>query len=204
MLNKFLRGALVVSVSSLSVTAFAPAADAALLFTLQEQGNDVVGTLSGFLDVTGLTPIQTDGTLTTVPGIIPFQGRVRTFDGVSPIDRYLFDPSALVFGSGGIASASSVTFDNVTNPNSLEVAIGSFNNSIFLRDGYSGEDLGATLTFNNTDLATLGATPGTYSTVFNPNTDDTITYQIIPEPLTMLGASAAVAFGTAFKRRKAK
>ena len=31
-----------------------------------------------------------------------------------------------------------------------------------------------------------------------------MTYQAVPEPLTLLGAATAIAFGTAFKRRSAK
>ena len=199
MLNKFLREAFVVSVSSLSVTAFAPAADAALLFTLQEQGNDVVGTLSGFLDLTGLAPRITGLNKFGFPFIQPNTESVG-FLVSSTIDDYIFDTSVLSFGSGDFSNANSV--------GGSQVNIGVLN-AVAVPQGYNGEPLDATITFNNTDLATLCATPGTYSAVFNPNTGDTITYQIgqpIPEPLTMLmlGASAAVAFGTAFKRRKAK
>jgi len=31
-----------------------------------------------------------------------------------------------------------------------------------------------------------------------------MTYQAVPEPLTLLGAATAIAFGTAFKRRSAQ
>jgi hypothetical protein len=53
-------------------------------------------------------------------------------------------------------------------------------------------------------LASIGLNPGTY-TVTDAVSGESITYQIgqpVPEPLTMLGAGAAVAFGAAFKRQK--
>ena len=53
-------------------------------------------------------------------------------------------------------------------------------------------------------LASIGLNPGTY-TVTDAVSGESITYQIgqpVPEPLTMLGAGTAVAFGAAFKRQK--
>lgn len=52
--------------------------------------------------------------------------------------------------------------------------------------------------------------PGSLGTTTNPNPTShgigigNMTYQAVPEPLTILGAATAIAFGTAFKRRSAQ
>lgn len=70
----------------------------------------------------------------------------------------------------------------------------------------SGQAISGFVTFDISTFASLGVTPGTY--VWTLPNKETITLNAgasaVPEPLTILGAVTATAFGAGFKRRLAK
>jgi len=114
--------------------------------------------------------------------------------------------------------SQSITFNNFT-PNIT--AIGGY----FFGTNFDGDPTSVTVTASvNGGSASLQATTGSATNFFGfvsddgspilsltqsvgtqfATVDDLIVAQAVPEPLTLLGASAAVAFGAAFKRRKSQ
>ena len=203
----FLAFSGVLSASLLATVLTAQKASAAVLIQFTESGGNVTATLSGSLNVTGLTP-GTDNWFGTA--IQPNVGLV-SYDQVGPFpalaySNLLDDPNNLIYGTGGLVFPIS----NRSGPSSFALdplgtySIG-FGPTVWLPSGYAGGALNASLTINGATLASLGIIPGTYSSGFNSGAD-TITIQAtpIPEPLTLLGATAAMGFGAAFKRRSGK
>lgn len=109
------------------------------------------------------------------------------FPGVVPNFRPVNLTSPLVLGGG------SVNTTIVNNPQAgfRPGVAGTFSTTQFESDVFSfgGHLWKASLIFNSNTLNTFGGTGFVTA---------------VPEPMTMLGASAAVAFGAAFKRRQAK
>ncbi len=174
-------------------------AEAAVIIRVQEVGNDLQYTLSGTLDVSGLTPDLTDTFGFPVPGSAPDVG--ISFFNENPatvVDFYIDSidsPGNLIFGTSGDEA------DAVTGSFYLD-AVGAFAPGPFVAvpTGYAGEELSATMTFSNTSFADFGIVAGTFTSGFNGGAD-TITYRV-PEPLTILGTGVALGFGALLKRKK--
>lgn len=126
---------------------------AATIVTLEQAGSDVVATASGSIDLTGLTfQYSSSGGANDV---VASQATIAFKNG-GTIDVYSGITGPSSFGSGSITFASSQTGD-------VFGVIGYMNN-IQLPGGYvSGAVLSSTLTWDNTTLAALGVTPGTYT-----------------------------------------
>ncbi len=177
-------------------------ADAAILVRGVETGaGDVVFTLSGSLDVTGLTPNSTNS-ITGSSRIRPNRGIVRfnpTASTSTDVYRNLLDnPLALIFGDDGTTQA-----DSFSSGDFFFLRADNDNTPVRLPAGYSGGSLSGTMTFSGEDFDSLGINPGTYTSGFNSGAD-TITYQFqeVPEPITILGTMTALGFGTLMKKRK--
>ena len=149
----------------------AGSADAAALFAFEESGGDVVGTLSGSLD---LTDAAFAGDVFVGSGITPGFGVVAVQGSV---DRYEITAGPTRFGGSG-------------NPNGISgggafylySGVQAATRVIGVPGGYSsGEDLDSTLAFEGATFASLNVTPGTY--VFSlPN--DTLTLRFGPAATT--------------------
>lgn len=173
-----------IAAGALCLSLAAAGAQAAVLWSFEETGDDVVGTLSGSLDLTGAEFLGSEsvagssigpgiGWVVSMPGIYTsfatytvsgppdFGSGVTTADGVSVGDPFLiYDHFALV----GVA------------------------------DGYtSGSALNGTLTFAGSTFASLGIDPGSYIWSL-PN--DTVTLRFGPAPSAIpLPASLSLLLG---------
>ena len=173
-------------------------ARAALIMSYEEAGSDVVGTLSGSLDLTGMsgsccsfTPVANVAPLFGTFGTGPENALVITF-----FDPFASGPSS--FGPGGQTGATSSS----GSPFFFTV----FFRSIAVPLGYAnGDPLNATSTFTNATFSSLGLTPGEY--VYTLGSGDTITIRTeqaaVPEPTTLsLLAFGLAGTGMAVRRRR--
>jgi hypothetical protein len=164
-----------------------PPARAGYTVTLEQVGSNVVATGSGQIDLTGLSLV---GTFTVGPGVTPTVGFIGTGAiGAVTTDGYSGFTGPTRFGSGGPTHVNSGT--------GALVAIEAAANLLNVPVGYvSGKPLSDISTYDNTTIAAIGATPGTYVWSWGSGPgDDTFTLQIgpaavVPEPssLALLGA----------------
>ncbi len=183
------------------VSACAPA-HSALVFTLQEVGPDVVLSGSGTLNWSGLTSeggnIRRSG-LSTLHAIAMVGS-----EWVLPVDFYSGFVGPASFGTGGGIAASSA-FGDVFG---LSMADTGFK-VIAVPEGYvSGSPLSGTATFAGQTLASLGATPGTYTWTWGSGaTADSLTLSIgtvtaVPEPSAYTLALAGLGMVGVWSRRQ--
>jgi hypothetical protein len=203
----FLAFSGVVSASLLATVLTAQKASAAVLIQFTESGGNVTATLSGSVNVTGLTPSANFWTATVIRPNVGLVSYDQVGGGGFPTDQYanlLDNPNDLIYGTESLTFISNLSGSSSFALDPLGTYSGGGSN-VFLPSGYAGGALNASLTIDGSTLASLGIIPGTYSSGFNSGAD-TITIQTtpIPEPLTLLGATAAMGFGAAFKRRSGK
>lgn len=156
--------------------ACAATANAGIVFTIQESGADVVASVSGTLDLTGLSSFPGAQSARVQPSIAGLVVGVSA----SP-DNYLasFTGDLPTFGSGGqtLASSSSGNLTGVEYTTFPAAAL-----VLSLPGGYvSNDPLSGSATWLATDLATLGIDPGTYAWTLTAN-GDSITVNVVPEP----------------------
>jgi hypothetical protein len=171
---------------------------AAVTITLQEQGNDVVATASGNLNLAALT--LSAGTNTQGGAIVPAVsvislGPVQTSVAYDDY-RGATGPSSFGTGFGAFPTAFSGDFVATSGTSSIRVPV-----------GYSGGSINSTATWANTDFATLGVTPGDYVWSWGSGANaDTLTLSAgtpVPEPSTWaLGAFALACGGWQLTRRR--
>jgi hypothetical protein len=177
-------------------------AHAEFIATIAQVGPNVVVTGTGTIDLTGLTLA---GIVTANSGIIPDGGVL----GVGPpsagaVDLYTGSISGPAsFGTGGVtAPSSSGSGDKVVlvAPSTLDAP-----------EGYvSGTALSDTSTYDNSTLASLGLTPGTYTYTWNrgPAADSFVIQinaaSVVPEPanLSLLAAAVMMTLVAARGRRR--
>ncbi|MEA5508410.1 PEP-CTERM sorting domain-containing protein [Crocosphaera sp. UHCC 0190] len=89
------------------------------------------------------------------------------------------------------------------NANSFTVAGGTID---ALNSSFLARSATEALVLNFPGVGTFLNVVGTASTLsgVNDSNSSTLTYSAVPEPLTILGAGAAISFGTAFKRKLAQ
>ena len=172
---------------------------AAVTITLQEQGNDVVATASGTLNLAALT--LTDSGNFSGGFISPSNASISlgAFQGSIPFDGYSNATGPSSFGVlGNFVNATTFSGDYVGVVNG---------NTIRVPDGYNGGSINSNATWANTDFATLGVTPGDYVWSWGSgDATDTLTLSAgtpVPEPSTWaLGAFALACGGWQLKRRR--
>lgn len=167
---------------------------AAVTVDITQSGSDVITTVSGTLDTTGLEAEVTDTNEFLI--IKPLNGLIGSgvFDSNTSLFFGLNGPSS--FGSGDATLATSGAGDQF-------FLIGSAGELELSPTFVSGSNISSSATYANATIASLGLTPGQY--VFNaPN--DTITVNIgaaVPEPATwammLLGF---VGMGAAMRRSR--
>jgi hypothetical protein len=176
---------------ALSLSLMVTDAPAAVEFVFEEAGGNVVGTLSGSLDLTGATPVgdfsSDKGAVLPRFGILSLPGDGLTYAASGPGD----------FGQGFpieiASSASGSSF--LAQGNLVGVPI-----------GYSsGQSLSGTMTFLGASFVSLGIDPGTYAYTLQ-GSNDTVTLRfgttVVPLPAAlplMLGA-LGLAFAAVHRR----
>lgn len=172
-------------IASVALTFHSADCRASILVWMREAGSDVVFTLSGSFDTTGLTPTGPTA-FSAGSAIYPDaggHGDVNFNSGATNIEGWATSARVPSFGfsTPGLTFATSSTGDTVV-----------FNSAgLSLDENYvSGSSLSAEMTFSNTTFAALGVTPGTY--VANLPAGQTYTLTSVPEPSTM----AMLAAGT--------
>lgn len=149
-----------------------------VVITCQESGPNVVCTVSGSANLTGLGfggPIGEPSRLInpSLPSIVLGSGGLEIYSGMSSVNT---------FGSGTDTIASSFAGD----------AVGFSGSSLTLPIGYvTGASLSGTATWNTTSFATLGITLGTHTGTWGAGPNQRLTLNVVPEPTALLCLSAA-------------
>jgi len=173
-------------------------ASAALVFTLETSGADVVATISGSVNTAGIgSALHTTSSTIMISGeAFLVAGGGGTAGQQVQVDRY---------DTGVHGPTKFGTTDYYGQANSSTGNIAGFlesptNGSIYVPRNYvSGTALSGTATWNNTSFATFGLLAGsTYTWTFGSGVDtDTVTVHVVPEPssaaLLGLGAAALLA-----------
>jgi hypothetical protein len=162
-------------IAAAGVMAGANSARAAAVFTFSQVGPNVVGTLSGSLDMTGA--VEDGATPSYGPSLSPDAPQVIATPGTQNAIAYdATGPSS--FGTGfyftGVATGSGP----------FEVS----NFDIVLPTDYSGGSLDNTLTIANETYSSMGITPGDYVFTLS-GSGDTVTLDFtassVPEPASL-------------------
>lgn len=158
---------------------------AGLLVTIQESGSNVTATLSGSF-ATLPTPSQT--------GVSPsyrayFQPKYFSssifYANTTPSttdpeisNRYAFDQIFPSFGVTGPLEADTTT---------VNTRLGFFDDRLFLPQAYTlGTPFTGAMTWNNASIASLGLTPGVYSSsLTGGDAGATVTINVVPEPTSV-------------------
>jgi hypothetical protein len=167
-------------------------AEASVIMTIKQVGNNVVASGTGTINLTDLTD---SGSFDVTAGIAPSQGVVLLGGGTS-YDFWggggLSGPSS--FGSGGVTLASSES-------GSYLAVGGAF--QFYILSGYtSGAPISGTATFDVATFASLGITPGVYSWTWGTGQNaDSLTLfagveqSSVPEPTSAALMSVGLAAG---------
>ncbi len=170
------------------------ATHAAVLYQLDEVGADVVGTVSGSLDLTGLSYIITTAFITSY--VDPTVG-----------DSVITGPAADLYSGVTVAFATYGTggLTTTTIESGDVFRIGKSNLAV-PANYTSGAALASSVTFQNSSFASLGMTVGSYVYTL-PN--DTVTLRIgspaiIPLPATLPALLGALGVGLILGRRRSR
>jgi MYXO-CTERM domain-containing protein len=190
---------------AMGLAALGSQARAGIVVDISQVGANVVMNASGSIDPTVLTRVG-DG------GIQPLVFGAAGWVLLGPLsggDVFTGLTGPLSFGTGDLMAASSASGDSF----GLEASLNGFGPpTVYLPFGYTaGTELSGTATYDNTTIAALGLTPGTYTytpTGLGATADNTFTISIgsVPEPssLTMAATAAGLLGGLAFHRRRRK
>ncbi|WP_137181340.1 hypothetical protein [Roseomonas sp. AR75] len=162
-----LRAAMMAAVLAAAGGMWAGKADAAATFTFVEQGGNVVGTLSGSLDLPATSPI---GGLTSGALIFPSLAVIVSAEaaGTATNGYDVLGPDA--FGPGVTNTIADSRSGLVLHLFGGLVGGG----LLWVEATYvSGDAMTGSMTFTGTDFATMGVTPGSY--VYTLATQDTLT-----------------------------
>ncbi len=151
---------------------------------IKQVGANVVMTGSGAIDLSGLT-LFTSGPLGTNGIIWPDAAEIIT-GGTGGVDLYTGASGPTSIGPGTETIA-----DSVSGADQFGVGHSTGTFFIFVPEGYVTDTaLSSTSTFDNTTLAMLGLTPGTYTYTWAPApgaSDGSLTVDVsstVPEPST--------------------
>lgn len=196
----FWAGMVIATMTLVALTlSTAATCQASILFvTVAEVGNDVVFTMTGTIDLTGLTP-GSDSSHTA--GIDPAGGSVSM--GAGTTDSYTgFFAVPGSFGTGGFVAASSYSGDHVAFTQT----------ALYVPDGYvSGSFLNGTITFANSTFASLGLTQNIYAWVWGETEGQNVMaleiFSEVPEPsacVIWLALAVSIAAGRRVNARELK
>ena len=207
---------LVATITPLCLTQSAQGATLTTLFATNNGGS--LGGAVYFNLVTGNAPLSITGLTTNTSDVA---GATPGFEVYTKLGTA--EGSETDAGAWTLATTATITPSGVNNPSpvALDSSIALAANTLYgfalimpssvghsytNGSGCTSYTIGGNCSFANADLTFIGGSatnvPFTGSP-FSPRIwNGSIEYQPVPEPLTMLGASAAVAFGAAFKRRK--
>jgi hypothetical protein len=155
MFSKGLSGAALGAAVAIGLGLSALPARAQYVVTLRQEGDDVIATGSGTLDLAGLTFSGSGETF--VNGMIPFDGTIATgpMSG-NAADVYTGVTGPKSFGRGGKTLPGSGGSGDY-------VGVEAFDNSLLAPAGYvSGTPLTDSTTYDSATFASLGVTPGVY------------------------------------------
>jgi hypothetical protein len=162
----------------------ASTAQAEFIVNIVQDGANVVATGGGSLDLTGLTAVAPS---TSAAARIQADLGTVALGFSAHLDGYSGFTGPRSFGTGGSISASGETGVRVT----MQGTNASFpptDNLLYVPQGYtSGGLLSDTAVFDNTTIANLGLTPGTYTWTWGSGADaDSFVVQVaaVPEPST--------------------
>jgi hypothetical protein len=163
MLIKRLSGAALSAAVAIGLGLSVLPASAAYVVTLTQEGKDVVATGSGSID---LKDLGFDVTGDAGGGLEPASGTIVTGpETFPPTDFYKGFAGPTSFGSGGSTLASSGSGDVVGIAPSRSPVI-------IVPSGYvSRNPLSDTSTYDNTNFAKLGVTPGVYTWTWGSGTN---------------------------------
>lgn len=182
-------------IAALTLATLPMASNAMVIIQAQQVGNDVVLTGSGSLNITGAT--GQNSTLSLADARInPSTSALRPVASPAGTNTsYLFASTNPSYGSGGLSFPDSV---NVTDD---WVAING--SRVYVPFGYSsGDPINFTMTFNNTDIATLGLDQVNKYTWTITGSGDAIIVSAIPEPSTYIAIGGFAALGLFIWRRR--
>jgi hypothetical protein len=192
----FCRLALPCTTAALMLLAAEIARASSFTVTLEQEGNNVVATGSGTVDLTGLS---LGGPLFNNDGFMHPNDGVLDIGGASTEDYYISISGPVRFGSGGSTDASTYTGD--------PVGITAVNSWITLPTNYvSDTPLSGSATWDNATLASLEVTPGTYTWTWDNGANsyvlDIESPATVPEPSSLLLVGTALLFGLWVARRR--
>jgi len=193
--------AVVLGAVALALLSGSPA-QANFIVNIDQDGLNVDATGSGSLDLTDLTSAGVNsGSNVGNPRILPKSG-VLVLGSTTIIHGYTGFTGPSEFGTGGLTNASSETGDRVT----ME-----FDQQLVVSDGYtSGSFVSDSAIFDDTTIAALGLTEGTYTWTWGSGADaDSYVINVgpvseaVPEPAS-LALFAPALLGLGFYRVRSK
>jgi VPDSG-CTERM motif len=163
--------------------------------TMQQMGSNVVANGSGAFNLTGLTPLGPASGSSN--GILPSSHLIFMGDGsVTALDGYTGYTGPTGFGSGGVTLADTGSGDFVVL----------YFTGLYVPQGYvSGNALLDSITFNNTNFATLGVMEGTYVWSWGTGPNQNFTLNIggsVPDGGSTVGLLGFALAGLGILRRK--
>jgi hypothetical protein len=194
----------------LTASSEAPA-HALLLFTVRQEGSDVVvrGRSIGIVNTSTLgTSVGNVNNLLYFDGYL---GQLGTGKGKLSISDP--DPDNIVNLEGftvtgppdfGSSPDDGFAFGASNDPATQSIYLDAFNQVLYLPQGYNGYTIDSTTIFGGTDLATLGLARGSFDWTWGTASEsETFRLEIdpVPGPLPALGASAAFAWSRRLRRR---
>ncbi|MEB3249781.1 MAG: PEP-CTERM sorting domain-containing protein [Merismopediaceae bacterium] len=201
----FAVAGLIVSLSTSLNFLFIPSSQAVVTFTGEEVGNDVVFTWTGQINLTGLgSPTSanfSNGIILVRPTGINGYGFGKGSVGGDRYEGAIINaPDFALPGAPFQTDGDSGSGDDMGIFSDPGFPI---DNAIYLPEGYlSNAPISGSGTFLNNTFLGLGIDASQSYTFSLSNGDEIILqFQPVPEPLTLLGASAAIAFGATFKRK---
>ena len=166
---------------------------AGLVISFSQSGTDVVMTVNGTVDITGLSFFGNIGSAGNELGSNVINGD-RAYTGLVGGDDYYVIPLVYdLFDSGVFGTLGASTGDGFGI-----YTEGGIKTYLYFADGFTGGTINGELTVPTTDLADLGVTPFSHS--WGPGSNQS--FQVIPEPSTPFLVALAIIGGGLVRRKR--